>query len=249
MLKSSYNPLVGASLKKKKLHILRDFLKSTPIGPLISAFELDPNEENLAKIASMVDDLLKTTGQSADFLRRLEEAASNENRLLKDLKDMMVSYRRPELLGQLSACSVLVAAVLQIKRLADQAEHMAGSLKGIDENIRSINAPGDYFPTHVHSYVRMMIVNHDLATVPHYFTVFNKSIEWYPKFADLQRSDPLGPSYLGHKNDLDELCAFLAEEVRPRVGPETVLHILMPTIGQLSLEEAVQLPESIHPVR
>lgn len=86
-------------------------------------------------------------------------------------------------------------------------------------------------------------------TTPHYFTVFNHSDLWHPDFADIQRGDPLGPSYLGHRTDLDELCAFLAEEVRPRVGPEAILHILMPSVGPLSLEEAVKFPKAMRPFK
>jgi hypothetical protein len=166
---------------------------------------------------------------------------------LKNIQTLLKNYRRPDILGQLVAFSTFGAAVAQIKRLADHTDRMATSLSGIEENIKSLNVRGDHFPQNIHSYVRSMIETHSSDTVSHYFTVFSKGNLWYPKFADLQRSDPLGPSYLGQRTDLDELCAFLAEEVRPRVGPQAILHILMPTIGQISLEEAVKFPEAMHP--
>jgi hypothetical protein len=124
---------------------------------------------------------------------------------------------------------------------------MAMSLSSIKENIKSVNIQDDHFPQNVHSYVRSMIKMHSSNTVPHYFTVFNKSDLWYPKFADLQPSDPLGTSYLGQRTDLDELCAFLAEEVRPQVETQAILYILMPTIGQISLEKALKFPKAMHP--
>ncbi|KFA49994.1 hypothetical protein S40293_05960 [Stachybotrys chartarum IBT 40293] len=182
------------------------------IGHVLSTFREDPSEENLAKIAKKMEDLIQQDGLLDTIRMLLEESISKQNTLLDSLKDLMDTYQRPDLFGQLSAYSILGEAVRQIKRLADQAEHIAGSLKGIDENIRSVNVRGNYFPVHIHSYVRMEIEKHASDTVPHYFTVFNKGSQWHPKFADLQRSNPLGPLYLGHKTDLDELCAFLAEE-------------------------------------
>lgn len=63
----------------------------------------------------------------------------------------------------------------------------------------------------------------------------------------MERQNPLGPEFLGHKTDLDELCLFLAEEVRPRVKKDAVLHILIPTIGPLAIPEAIRFPEDMRP--
>ena len=217
----------------------------------VSILKGNPSDEHLSQIAASVGGLVPGIQAQPELLNDirtlLASALENQNKQQTQLLDLLENYQRPDIFGQLTAYSTLYAAVKQIKRLADQAENIAGSLKGIDENMRSINARGDYFPTHVHSYIRMMIEKYSSEKVAHYFTVFNKGSQWHPKFADLQRSDPLGPLYLGHKTDLDELCAFLAEEVRPRVGSRAVLHILMPTIGQLSLEEAVKFPDPMRP--
>jgi len=228
------------------------------VGPLIAQLRGDPTEQHLSDIASTVQNLVPGLADHVDVLDRIrqimevttEQHTQQQNEMLSrldDIKELLSTYERPDLLGQLSAYSLFAEAVAQIKRLADQAESMAGSLRGIEENLRSIDLRGDNFPIHVHAYVKMLIEKYRDDKVPHYFTVFNQGSQWYPKFAELQRNDPLGPSYLGHKTDLDELCAFLAEEVRPRVGDKPVLHILMPTTGQLSLNEAVAFPEAMRP--
>lgn len=225
------------------------------LNDFVSSFQDDPSAEHLFEIRTTIGNLVPELQEQSDLLDDIRtfliSNIADQNRhqaeLLGGIKDLLENYRRPDIFGQLAACSTLGAAVKQIKRLADQAESMASSLKGIDENLRSRDARGDDLPIHIHSYVRMMIEISSSDEVPHYFTVFNKSSQWHPKFADLQRRDPLGPLYLGHKTDLDELCAFLAEEVRSRIGPTAILHILMPTMGQLSLEEAVKFPQSMHP--
>ncbi|EED11749.1 hypothetical protein TSTA_109280 [Talaromyces stipitatus ATCC 10500] len=138
-----------------------------------------------------------------------------QNELLKNIQSQLKIYQRPDIFGQLAAISTSAAAVYQIKRLADQTERVAGFLKGIEQNLSSHHIRGEHFPQHVHSYIRLLIERYTSDTVPHYFTVLNNSDLWHPKFADIQREDPLGPLYLGHRTDLDEPCAFLAEEVRP----------------------------------
>jgi len=178
----------------------------------MSQFQEDPNTEYLSKIADTIGDAIPELLDQQNFLKDLQDLLADQierqNGFLEDISDLLKDYHRPDILGQLAAYSTLAAAVAQIKRLADHTEKMAGALNGIDENLKSINARGEFFPDSVHSYVRMKINHHSDDSVSHYFTVFNKGTLWYPKFADLQRSSPLGPTYLGHKTDLDELCAF-----------------------------------------
>ncbi len=231
------------------------FFQALPvIGEILSAFREDPTAESLSTIAEHVGDIALQLSDQQDVLQALQtffvNQGGSQNEMLEDICDMLQDYTRLDLIGQLSGYSILTVAVAQIKRLADMTERMANSLKSIDENLTSINTRGEYFPENVHSFLKMKILDHcnnGNDGVPHYFTVFNKGTLWHPKFAEIQRSDPLGPRYLGHKTDLDELCAFLAEEVRPRVGPAAVLHVLMPTIGQLALCEAVRFPEGMRP--
>ncbi|KAJ4855533.1 uncharacterized protein T069G_11091 [Trichoderma breve] len=191
----------------------------------------------------------KENGVTNKLLSEIINQMKEHNELLNNIQSQLKTYRRPDIFGQLAAFSTSAAAVYQIKRLADEVERCAGFLKGIEQNLSSHHIRGEHFPQHVHSYVRLLIEKHASDAVPHYFTVFNNSDLWHPKFADIQRGDPFGPSYLGHKTDLDELCAFLAEEVRPRVEQSAVLHILMPTVGPLSLEEAVKFPEAMRPFK
>lgn len=48
---------------------------------------------------------------------------------------------------------------------------------------------------------------------------------------------------------LDELCAFLVEEVRPYIGPEPVLHIFIPMIKQLAITKSLTFPEEMRPFK
>ena len=74
---------------------------------------------------------------------------------------------------------------------------------------------------------------------------FNKSTVWHHKFAELDQANPLSDSFLGHRADLDEFCAFLAEEVRSQVGRDAIFHILMPNIEPLDIAEAVTFPDAM----
>jgi hypothetical protein len=224
------------------------------VGPIVSAFRPDPVEQRLRAIANSVEEIaphlieeLDSLSSICDVLETISENTSAQEKALEEIKDALTTFRAPDILGQFTAITILAEAVKDIKRLADAAEQMSGSLKGIEMNLSSVNLGGDYFPGRVHSYVRQMIEAYASSDVPHYFTVFHQGTVWWPKFADLERSNPLGPQYLGHRSDLDELCAFLADHVRPVVGPKAIFHVLMPTVGQVALKEAVKLPDAMHP--
>jgi hypothetical protein len=232
------------------------FFETIPVVEnIISTLSEDESTKHLATIAEAVEEIVPELRGQNEFFGNLEnfmrwttnQQIEAQNDILDHLKGLLDTYRRPDLLGQIAAFFTMEEAIRQIKRLADSAEKIAGSLAGIEQNIESINLRGQYFPDDVYSYVRDMIESHSNKEVPHYFSVFNKGSLWRSKFADLQRANPLGPQYLGHKTDLDVLCAYLAEEVRPRVGPEAVLHILMPSIGPLAMVEAVKFPDVMRP--
>ncbi|KAG4429218.1 hypothetical protein IFR05_015300 [Cadophora sp. M221] len=237
------------------LRYYRDLYESVPerirshlpdIGEAIGTYYGSSYTVFASQIARILGRGGDTTNES---LSNILNQMRGQTELLENIQNQLKNYQRPEIFGQLAAFSTSAAAVYQIKRLADQTERVAGFLKGIEQNLSSHHIRGEHFPQHVHSYIRLLIERYTSDTGPHYFTVFNNSDLWHPKFADIQRGDPLGPSYLGHRTDLDELCAFLAEEVRPQVGPTAVLHVLMPTVGPLSLEEAVKFPEAMRPFK
>jgi len=94
-------------------------------------------------------------------------------RVLKEISQRLALFRRVEICNQLTML-FMAAAVSLTKRLADDVSNIAGSLAGIEQNLESINARGDYFPEHVHSHLRMMIESHANDDAPHYLTVFNK---------------------------------------------------------------------------
>jgi hypothetical protein len=233
------------------LRLIPESIRSQPAELAAAIGALYNN--NYAVFVSQLYIILRKKGlgdkATNELLSKTINQMKSDTELLKNIHNQLRNYRRPDLFGQLAAFSTSAAAVYQIKRLADQAERAAGFLQGIEQNLSSRHIRGEDFPQHVHSYVRLLIERYASDSVPHYFTVFNGSDLWHPKFADIQRQDPLGPSYLGERTDLDELCAFLAEEVRPQVGEKAVLHILMPTVGPLSLEEAVTFPEAMRPFK
>jgi hypothetical protein len=182
--------------------------------------------------------------------QNMRNEARNTNELLESMAHCMKSYGKASVVGQVFKLGGLLtdmAAVAEIKRLADNTEMMAGTLQGIENNLSSINSRGDYFPQHVYSYVRMMIERHAHDGLPYYFFVFHEGHEWHPKFEDLRRQTPLGHHFIGYEDDLDQLCAFLVEEFRPRIGPEPVLHILIPTVKPLAITESLTFPDAMRP--
>ncbi|RBA14406.1 hypothetical protein FPRO05_03198 [Fusarium proliferatum] len=201
--------------------------------------EVPKNEAYRAQLTSMLDIL---QGMQNDF--------HDTNKLLESMAGSMKSYVNLSVAGQIFQLGNLLtnmAAVAEIKRLADNTEIMAGTLQGIENNLSSINSRGDYFPQHVYSYVRMMIERHAHEEIPHYFFIFHESHEWYPKFEDLRRETPLGPHFVGYNDDLDQLVAFVVEEFRPRIGTEPVLHILLPTVKPLAITESLTFPPEMRP--
>lgn len=182
--------------------------------------------------------------------QNMQNEAHNTNQVLQSMARCMESYYKPTVAGQVFKLGGLLtdmAAVVEIKRLADNTEMMAGTLQGIENNLSSINSRGDYFPQHVYSYVRLMIERHAHDDVPHYFFIFHEGHEWHPKFEDLRRQTPLGHHFVGYQDDLDQLCAFLVEEFRPRIGTEPVLHILIPTVKPLAITESLTFPDAMRP--
>lgn len=161
------------------------------------------------------------------------------------------AFRNPLLIGQIANIGgviVGVAALHYMKKFAEQAERIADNLGRIGDHIRSRNLRGDDFPGHVHSFVRSMIERHQ-GDPAHYFFVFNPGTEWQPKFDDINRSDPLGPHYLGYSHDMDELVDFLIRIARPRLGPNPILHILIPVVSQLAITESLTFPDELGPFR
>ncbi|KAI0883720.1 uncharacterized protein GGS22DRAFT_194957 [Annulohypoxylon maeteangense] len=233
-------------------------------SPELGKEMLDAVNNNHTDVKSIVDNLIRTAKSQAQSgqiskgqlkqilkaLRGLESHVEGTNKALLDIAEGIKSFSKPSVMSHISNIGGILtgaAAIAEIKRLADSAERIDRSLNGIDQNLYSMNSRGDYFPQHVHSYIRLMIERHSQDVVPHYFFVFHHGHEWHPKFEDLQRQDPLGPQFIGYKDDLDELCAFLVNEVRPRVGEEPVLHILIPTVKPLVITESLTFPDAMRP--
>lgn len=229
------------------------------ISQLIDTVRENERSKQLEKISSGLEKLPPELQDQREFLRNIIAWSTNclidnQSKHLSNIQDelgsiqkLLINFNRVNIAGQLSGIFAEADAIAQIRRLADQAEKIAGSLTGIEQNLNAIHMQGKKFPQPVRSYVRMMIDKHSTEEVPHYFAVFHRGTQWHATFHELDQANPLGPNYLGHKADLDELCAFLVEEVRPRIGSDPVLHILMPSAKPVAIVEAVKFPEVMRP--
>lgn len=155
-------------------------LQAVPVlGDAIGAFAPDKVLESLASVEQTLQDvppILSEQQHTLDGIRMLlvwsqEEQTRNREDTLDALKELFEGYHRSDLPNQLTGIFTSAKAIHQIRRLADQAESTAGSVIGIEQNMQSVNARGEYFPDHAHSYVRMMIERHAGEKVPHYFSL------------------------------------------------------------------------------
>ncbi|KLU84620.1 hypothetical protein MAPG_03660 [Magnaporthiopsis poae ATCC 64411] len=237
-----------------------------------------PEVRELKVVESILNDLLKQQEDGTDavktaisehaeaieLLRQAHLAAASAVQTgtgdltdaLHQISDDLRGFTRASVVNQLvNAGSLLTnaAAVAHIKKLAEEAARIGDSLERISDNVYSVNARGEKFPQHVHSFVRSMIEKHRTAEAkppsqPHFFVVFNQSTTWHAHFDNLNRQDPLGPAFLGYSHDLDELFAFIVDEARPKLGPLPIIHILVPSIGRVAITEPLTFPESAGPV-
>jgi hypothetical protein len=197
-------------------------------------------------LASIARDALSTAGDvgtssppaiPAQVARTLEEIATE-----------LRTFNNPSLRGQIEAINALItsqAAVKYIAKMAHQTERMADALDEMADHARSENIRGDKFPESVYYLVKTMIERHK----DDYFVVFNPGTEWQPKFDEANRTRPLGPHYLGYSHDLDILVDFLVGSARPRLGPDAVLHILIPVVSRLAITESLTFPEEMGPFK
>ncbi|ORY03310.1 hypothetical protein BCR34DRAFT_605268 [Clohesyomyces aquaticus] len=93
----------------------------------------------------------------------------------------------------------------------------------------------------------MMIDEQSADGAGHYYAVFNRGTRWHAKFFAINQANPVGDQYLGQKDDLDELCAFLVDEALPRIGPGSVLHVLVPSGKPIAFADLMKFPEKLRP--
>ncbi|RBR19980.1 hypothetical protein FVER53590_25020 [Fusarium verticillioides] len=108
------------------------------VNAIISQVRPDPVEQRLAEIGDSIEDLAPHLSERLDYLQDIcgtlevvSQAVSEQTTILEGIKDSLITFRSPEILGQFTAITVLAQAVADIKRLADAAEKILGSLKGI----------------------------------------------------------------------------------------------------------------------
>ncbi|KAH7556169.1 hypothetical protein BM1_06695 [Bipolaris maydis] len=243
----------------KELDYIKLLERVATIHPLVSMFLGNSETEVLEKISDALTEIapeLKNQRETMENTIRLcmeqmsqlqSEQFQNLGERLDSLEGLLSTFNRAGIAGQFTGFFAGAEAIAQIRRLANSVEKIEGSLKGIERNLDAISEQGDKFPHHIHEWLRMMIHEHSTDNAAHYFAVFDRGTRWHPKFFAINEDNPLGRQYLGHKTDLDELCAFLADEVRPRVGPHAVLHILMPSTKLMAFADSVKFPEEIRP--
>lgn len=87
----------------------------------------------------------------------IQTGTSSLTDALHQISDDLKAFTKASVVNQLvNAGSLLTnaAAVAHIKKLAEEAARIGNSLERISDNVYSVNARGEKFPQHVHSFVR-----------------------------------------------------------------------------------------------
>lgn len=83
--------------------------------------------------------------------------------------------------------------------------------------------------------------------VANYYFVFQPATDWHPRFNNMMREQHL-PGFVGCTNSLEALGPYLIE-FRKLVGPEPILHILLPSAHMYVVEEELIIPADLQPLR
>ncbi|KAK3690769.1 hypothetical protein LTR37_018991 [Vermiconidia calcicola] len=81
----------------------------------------------------------------------------------------------------------------------------------------------------------------------HYFFVYHPGTAWHSIFNNMVRSNPL-PGFIGATNNLSALGLYL-QEFRAVIGPEAVIHILLPSAHMYVIEEDIIVAKEVQPLR
>lgn len=85
------------------------------------------------------------------------------------------------------------------------------------------------------------------ADVAHFYFVYHPATDWHAAFNIKMRESRL-PGFVGCTNNLDALGAFLVR-FRQVIGPDAVIHILLPSAHMYVIEEEVIVPAELQPIR
>jgi hypothetical protein len=83
--------------------------------------------------------------------------------------------------------------------------------------------------------------------VAHYYFVYHPATDWHAPFSNMVRKEPL-PGFVGATDSLDALGLYLIK-FRKVVGPEAVIHILMPSAHMYVIKEEITVPAALQPLR
>jgi hypothetical protein len=83
------------------------------------------------------------------------------------------------------------------------------------------------------------------TTPPRYYFVYHPGTDWHLAFDSLNRVSPLG--LCGISSDIGHLAAFLGH-FRDIVGPEAVIHILVPAAHIFVVPDALDIPQKLLPL-
>ncbi|KAL3494678.1 hypothetical protein BJX62DRAFT_233969 [Aspergillus germanicus] len=174
--------------------------------------------------------IIAQTARQVEGFAGIASQMDKTNHMLKSIANELKVLSKPDLFNQIMGAGL-------------PTDSIAWPITRILKTRAETNSPA------TSTDVRSMIEKHQEDKTPHYFFVFNQSTTWHPKFDDIKRADPLGEQFLGYYHDLDVLVDFIVSTARPRLGPEPVIHILIPTISQLAITESLTLPEGVGPLR
>jgi hypothetical protein len=83
--------------------------------------------------------------------------------------------------------------------------------------------------------------------VANYFFVYHPATDWHAPFNMMIRKTPL-PGFVGCTNSIEGLGLYLSE-FRKLVGPEAVLHVLLPSAHMYVIEENISIPQELQPMK
>ena len=197
---------------------------------------------NWTKKTPAVQTVLATTQTCSFNSQRMPAEALSDLNLARSCQDYIAAAG---VAAQYLHLLLDAAALAVIKELGDK---VVCRLDGIEQNIRSLNMRGDKFPDHVYRCAKKLLRDCQDHDVDHFVAIFSPSTEWHAKFDELNENNDLGPYFLGYRTSLDELCAFLVEQVRPQIRDSAVLHIMIPSLGPLSIRNPVRFPPELSPL-
>jgi hypothetical protein len=83
--------------------------------------------------------------------------------------------------------------------------------------------------------------------VAHYYFVYHPATDWHAPFNNKMRENRL-PGFVGCTNSIDALGIYLVE-FRRIIGPEAIIHILLPSAHMYVIEQDITVIKELQPIK